>query len=108
MVQDDKEIKGKGLSGIDGGLEMYTVPMEMPKFCNKCPFGYCNYGFPLGSSCISTVDGEENKAGTYGYVCNVEFEENGRYTKVMRAEIDENITKPKWCGLKELENQNEG
>lgn len=86
---------------------MYIVPMETPKFCNKCPFGHCNYSFSLGRSHISIVDGEENKAGTYGYVCNVEFAENGRYTKVMRAEIDEDIIKPEWCGLKELEDYKE-
>lgn len=81
---------------------MYIVPMEMPKHCNKCPFGHCNYSFPVGSSSISNVDGEENKSGTYGYVCNVEFQKNGRYTKVLRAECEKDIQKPKWCGLKEI------
>lgn len=81
---------------------MYLVPMDLPKFCNKCPFGYCQYSFPsLGSNSISQVDGKENKVGTYGYVCNIEFQNNGRYTKVLRAECGKDIKKPKWCGLKE-------
>ena len=79
---------------------MYTVPMDIPKHCNKCPFGHCNYNFPLESSAISNIDGKENKAGTYGYVCNVEFQKNGRYTKVLRADRGRDIKKPKWCGLK--------
>lgn len=80
---------------------MYIVPMEIPKYCNKCPFGQCVYSFPFGSSCTSNIDGKENKAGTYGYVCNVEFQENGRYTKVLRAELGKDIKKPKWCELQE-------
>lgn len=36
----------------------------------------------LESNSISRVDGKENKVGTYGYVCNIEFQNNGRYTKV--------------------------
>lgn len=81
---------------------MYIVPTEIPKHCNKCPFGHCNYSFPRGSSSISNVDGKENKAGTYGYVCNIEFQKNGKYTKVLRAECGKNIEKPKWCELKEI------
>lgn len=81
---------------------MYIVPMEIPKHCNNCPFGHCDYSFPFGSSSISRVDGKENKTGTYGYVCNVEFRKNGRYTKVLRAECGKDIKKPKWCGLKEI------
>lgn len=85
---------------------MYSVPMEIPKHCNKCPFGMCNYNRPQWSKSyekfISSVDGKENKEGTYGYVCNVEFQSNGRYTKVLRAECENDIKKPKWCGLREV------
>lgn len=81
---------------------MYIVPMEIPEHCNNCPFGHCDYSFPFGSSSISRVDGKENKTGTYGYVCNVEFQKNGRYTKVLRSECGKDIKKPKWCGLKEI------
>ena len=86
---------------------MYLVPMEIPKHCNKCPFGMCNYNRPLWSEkydkVISNVDGKENKAGTCGYVCNVEFQNNGKYTKVLRTECGKDIKKPKWCGLKEVD-----
>lgn len=81
---------------------MYLVPMEMIKHCNKCPFGMCDYSRSLqnDNKVISSVDGKENKAGTYGYVCNVQFQNDGRYTKVLRANIGEDIEKPEWCGLK--------
>lgn len=85
---------------------MYIVPMEIPKNCNECPFGMCNYNHPLWSDRgynkdFSKIDGEENKIGTYGYTCNVEFQKNGKYTKVLRANMDEKIQKPDWCELKE-------
>ncbi len=78
---------------------MYIVPMEMPKHCNHCPFGICDYSFPLGSSSISHVDGKENKPGTHGYICNIDFSKNGKYTRVMRANCEEDIRRPRWCGL---------
>lgn len=28
------------------GQKMYSVPMEIPQFCNKCPFGICSYSIP--------------------------------------------------------------
>lgn len=81
---------------------MYLVPMDIPKYCNKCPFGMGNYNLPFwGERFISNIDFKENKVGTYGYVCNVEFQKNKRYTKVLRAELGEDIKKPKWCELKE-------
>lgn len=83
----------------------YIVPMEIPKHCNECPFSYLNYSFPIGGSSISNIDGKENKKGTYGYVCNVDFGKNGKYTKILRAECEEKIKRPKWCGLKELKNE---
>lgn len=87
---------------------MYLVPMELPKNCNKCPFGMCHYNYPLWKeakynySDIDRTDGKEDKAGTYGYVCNMEFQKNGRYTKVMRSDIGFDIEKPDWCELKEV------
>lgn len=86
---------------------MFIVPMEIPKYCNKCPFGMCNYNHPLQrdreySKDFSKIDGEENKIGTYGYTCNVEFQKNGKYTKVLRENIGEDIQKPDWCELKEV------
>ena len=82
---------------------MYKVPMEIPTYCNKCPFGMCYFSFPFGSGEISYIDGKENKVGYYGYVCNVEFLENNKYTKVRRAKINEDIKKPKWCRLIKFE-----
>lgn len=86
---------------------MYLVPMELPKYCNECPFGRCSYNYPLWDGgrkepSISCVDNGENTAGTYGYTCNVEFQINNRYTKVLRANIGEDIKKPDWCELKEV------
>lgn len=86
---------------------MYSVPMEIPKFCTKCPFGMCYYSFPHTGSYRSTIDGQMNHTGTCGYVCNVDFAENGEYTKVLRVNVGEDIPKPDWCGLKETGNQNE-
>lgn len=86
---------------------MYLVPTETPKYCNKCPFGMCHYNYPLfregKNKDIDKIDGRENEPGTYGYVCNVDFHKNGRYTKVLRSDIGFAIEKPKWCGLKEVE-----
>lgn len=78
---------------------MYKVPMDIPTHCNECPFGMCNYSYPLSGSSISRIDDEQNPNGTHGYVCNLEFNENQKYTKVLRAEYGEDIPKPGWCGL---------
>ena len=82
---------------------MYKVPMKIPKCCNKCPFGMCDFSHPFGCGEISRIDGKENKTGYYGYVCNIEFLKNNKYTKINRSKIDEDIKKPKWCGLINLE-----
>lgn len=82
---------------------MYIVPKEMPKYCNKCPFGRCNYSHPFwapGSD--SGIDGKRNPSGTYGYACGLDIDKNGRYTKVIRTGFGENIPKPEWCGLQEV------
>lgn len=80
---------------------MYLVPMEIPKHCNKCPFGHCEYSLIASMGYASKIDGEMNETGTYGYVCNVDYQNNHKYTKVMRAKNGKNIEKPDWCGLKE-------
>lgn len=81
----------------------YIVPGNLPKFCNKCPFGMCNYNNPFWASMsINMIDLQENPVGSYGYVCNLDFFQNGQYTKVLRAKTDHNIKKPKWCQLKEM------
>ena len=81
---------------------MYTVPMTIPQYCNKCPFGRCNYSFPFGSGTVSSIDGKENRSGTYGYVCNVELHKRKRYKNVIRADCGKDIENPDWCGLKEV------
>lgn len=79
---------------------MYIVPLDIPKHCNKCPFGYIEYQLLVSRGCISKIDGKMNETGTYGYVCNVEFQDNHKYTKVIRAKVGENIERPDWCRLK--------
>lgn len=80
----------------------YIVPDKIPKYCNKCPFGRCRYCFPSDNMMIkSMVDGKINKAKTHGYVCHLEYKSQGKYTKVMHAEIGVDIKKPKWCPLEE-------
>ena len=84
-------------------VEKYIVPLPLPKHCNKCPFGMCWYNKPSWSDKdeISETDGRVNKPDTYGYVCNVEFYTGNKgYTKVLRAEKDKDIKKPKWCRLR--------
>lgn len=84
---------------------MYKVPLEIPKYCNKCPFGLCSYSLPLpreqGHKELSSIDGKECKQGTYGYVCNIQFGILGSYEDVIRGNIGEDIKKPSWCRLEE-------
>lgn len=80
---------------------MYVVPMDIPQFCNKCPFGMLNYSAPFGGWTTSKIDGKDDAVGTHGYVCNIDFYENGRYTKVLRGNVDNDIPKPDWCQLRE-------
>jgi hypothetical protein len=80
---------------------MYLVPMEIPKHCNECPFGYPAYSHPYGEDYIDKIDRKTNKEGTYGYTCNIEFQDKHKDTKVMRADFGEDIEKPEWCKLKE-------
>lgn len=86
-------------------MSKYIVPMEIPKYCNDCPFGHLHYFrlFWTSGSVTDPIDKKENKPDTYGYVCNVDFSKNGKYTKVMRAKCGKNIKKPKLCKLKGVE-----
>ncbi|MBL6466435.1 MAG: hypothetical protein JNG49_08480 [Peptostreptococcus stomatis] len=86
---------------------MYKVPLEIPKYCNKCPFGRCYYSLPLPRERwrdreFSSIDGKEFESGTYGYVCNIQFGILGSYEDVVRGKIDEDIKKPSWCSLEEV------
>ena len=83
---------------------MYKVPMKIPTHCNNCPFGMLQYSKPSWSKHYerSGIDDAFNNRETYGYVCNIDCEENGRYTKVMRGEIGTNIPKPEWCRLEDI------
>lgn len=88
----------------------YIVPGEMPQHCNRCPFGHLYYALPLTSKekiIHPAIDGQAICGGEHGYVCNLDFLENGKYTKVARADCHEDIQKPKWCPLVELEAVNE-
>ena len=85
---------------------MYKVPLEIPKYCNKCPFGICSYSLPLPREIwrdreFSSIDGKLCESGAYGYVCNIQFGILGSYEDVIRANIDEDIKKPSWCRLEE-------
>lgn len=82
----------------------YLVPLELPKHCNKCPFGKCAYNKPFWAKAkeLSVIDNKINDVNTYGYTCNIEFSENGKYTKVLRARIGKDIEKPDWCKLREV------
>jgi hypothetical protein len=92
-------------------MSKYIVPMEIPKYCSNCPFGHLHYHHPFWSkgSGVDPIDKKENKPNTYGFVCNIDFSENGKYTKVIRGELKKGeikkpeIKKPNWCKLKVVE-----
>lgn len=79
---------------------MYKVPLTIPQYCNNCPFGQRAYHATTDGG-TSAIDGEENKAGTYGYICHLDYAENGKYTKIARGSASNHIDKPDWCGLEE-------
>lgn len=86
----------------------YIVPIEIPKFCDTCPFGSCVFSRPKWTKeqnrkVICHYDGKEAEPNTHGYVCNIELEQKGKYENVMRGEYEERIPKPNWCPLVELE-----
>ncbi|MDY2986114.1 MAG: hypothetical protein SOR77_00630 [Peptoniphilus sp.] len=69
---------------------MYKVPMEIPEYCDDCPFGMTKWSLPLTNN-------------SKGYQCNVDFKINGKYTKTIQGTFDEKIKKPEWCYLEEIE-----
>lgn len=82
----------------------YIVPNEIPKFCNKCPFGVCAYSKPdWGRECVNRYDGEMDKPNTHGYRCQCVSVDSENRSKVLRADYDADIEKPDWCPLKEIE-----
>lgn len=83
-------------------MSRYIVPLQIPKYCNKCDFSRPWYSHPWWAKAEeSDIDGQVNPIGTAGYVCNVEFYKNRKYTKVISGQIGENIPKPEWCELME-------
>ena len=65
---------------------MIKVPfMKMPESCSECPFGICKSSTPLS-------DREQI------YQCNVDFWENGKYTRERKAPYDEYVV-PVQCPL---------
>ena len=65
---------------------MIKVPfMKMPRSCNECPFGMCKSSLTLST-------------GEQTYQCNVDFWENGKYTRERKAPCDEHVV-PVQCPL---------
>lgn len=65
---------------------MIRVPfMKMPRCCDECPFGMCKSSLPLST-------------GEHTYQCNVDFWENGKYTRERKAPFDEHVV-PVQCPL---------
>lgn len=81
----------------------YFVPLKVPKYCNKCPFGFCVYSSPFWAhKSICDYDMKENEPNTQGYICYI-HKFNNNYSKVMRVKFGEDVEKPSWCPLKEME-----
>ena len=80
----------------------YIVPLETPKYCNKCEYGHCIYSYPFwANGSICRFDGEFNAPNTQGYICQIDKINNNRHI-VMRTEFDKDLEKPNWCPLKEV------
>lgn len=83
----------------------YIVPMDIPKYCDKCPFGMCVYSSPFWvKPTINPIDMQDDYPNTQGYVCDLELYEKGKYESVNRAFMDSNVEKPDWCPLLDLSN----
>lgn len=65
----------------------YIVNAEMPKFCNKCPFGFCKFSLPISD-------------GTHGYTCNLELPERGHSKTTVITDCGVDVEKPDWCPLR--------
>lgn len=73
---------------------MIKVPyMEIPKYCDECPFSRVRYSLPLTER-------------THGYNCQIEFYEKGRYETLREGSYDEHI-EPTLCPIAEANKENE-
>lgn len=77
--------------GTEKDNKMIKVPfMKMPECCDKCDFGRLRFSHPFWS--------KDKKTGKYGYNCQLEYYEKGKYETVREAPIDEHIV-PVLCPL---------
>lgn len=72
----------------------YIVNEEIPKHCNKCPFGMCKFSKPLSDR-------------THGYTCNLEVPEEGHNKTTMITDYEVDIEKPDWCPLRTVPEKDE-
>ena len=72
----------------------YIVNAEIPKHCNKCPFGMCKFSKPLSDR-------------THGYTCNLEVPKKGHNKTTMITDYDSDIEKPDWCPLRPVPEKKE-
>lgn len=72
----------------------YIVNAEIPKHCNKCPFGILKFSKPLSDR-------------THGYTCNLEVPEEGHNKTTMIMDYEVDIEKPDWCPLRTVPEKDE-
>ena len=72
----------------------YIVNAEIPKHCNKCPFGMLKFSKPLSDY-------------THGYTCNLEVPEEGHNKTTMITDYEVDIEKPDWCPLRTVPEKDE-
>lgn len=65
----------------------YIVDRELPKYCNKCPFGVVKSSLPLSE-------------GTHSYQCSIKLEKGDRLEVKIDYELD--VPKPEDCPLVEV------
>lgn len=72
----------------------YIVNAEIPKHCNKCPFGILKFSKPLSDR-------------THGYTCNLEVPVEGSNKTTMITDYNADIEKPDWCPLQTVSDKEE-
>ena len=72
----------------------YIVNAEIPKHCNKCPFGMLKFSKQLSDR-------------THGYTCYLEVTEKGHNKTTMIADYEVDIEKPDWCPLRTVSDKEE-
>ena len=72
----------------------YIVNAEIPKHCNKCPFGMLKFSKPLSDY-------------THGYTCNLEVPEEGHNKTTIITDYEVDIEKPDWCPLRTVSEKDE-